>query len=156
MDIGPSTRPDLSTAAVLGSFGAPGSIGVQGSGGTGAVGVDTLNTNPEPASSLSNPQLYFDARMWSGSSFTNLTVKDCDGTAGWELVYYNGSAWQAVAGVTAQDANGCLSVTLTGSASPSLSDLMANGVVFAATNPIEATTTAVTSSAANDTSIYGQ
>lgn len=143
-----------STAALLEPFGAAGSFGVIGSVGTGAVSVDMLSANPEPVTPLGSPQAFLDARMWSGSSFSSVTVKDCDGTTGRILQYYNGSGWWPVANVSAPDAHGCMSVTLTGTTAPSLSDMMANGVVFVATLP-GMTKTEVTSSATNNTSTYG-
>ena len=147
-----------STAAVPApkAYGAAGSIGVHGAGGTGGIGVDTFNANPETMSPQGSPQLYFDARTWSSSNFTSVTLKDCDGTSGRSLDFYSGGTWKKLSNVTGPDANGCLSASLTASTTPSVSSLAGNGVAFAAALPIEPTTTKVTSSAANNTSTYGQ
>ena len=127
-----------------------------GNRGTGAVSVDTFNSNPETVAPQGSPQLYFDVRTGTGSTFTNVALKDCDGTTGRLLDVYVSDAWEKFSNVTGPDANGCLSATLTSASTPSISQLIGNGVVFAAALPIEPTNTTVTSSAANNTTTYGQ
>ncbi len=145
-----SSSSTPATAAVLGSYGASGSVGAQVTGGTGAIYLNELDVNPESTAPSGTSITYFDMRLWSQSTFTSGTIKDCAVAGGLILLFWNGTAWQPVSGQTT--ASGCVSATLGTSTSPKLSQLRSSNVILAA--GLIATTTKLTSSL--NPSTYGQ
>jgi hypothetical protein len=120
------------TASVDGAGpGTPGAISASMQGGATGNVIQVAQFTADPAmSSPSNPQDYFDTHL-SGPTPTSVTVTDCtpgDSSLDW---YSPGAgSWQTIqpAG-TVTTVNGCLQAVLTGSTTPSLSNL--NGTLFA-------------------------
>ena len=102
--------------------------------GEGSFTVSQYGSDPVGAPTFASAGGYFDVRVASGSSFTSLTVTDCNLGGGTGLDYWTGSSWQAVspASYTAGPP-ACVTATLGTSSTPSIAEL--TGTVFAVTGP---------------------
>ncbi|MHB1533874.1 MAG: beta strand repeat-containing protein [Acidimicrobiales bacterium] len=108
------------------------------SGGEGTVTVAQYASNPVGAPSFKSSGSYFDVSLSSGSTFTSVTVKNCNLMGGTTLYWWNpagSGAWQSVVGDPGPitTAGPCITVTLTGASSPNLTQL--GGTVFAVGTP---------------------
>jgi outer membrane protein OmpA-like peptidoglycan-associated protein len=130
---GSSTTPGGSATAT------DGGTSVAAENGTGVVLVSQFNSNPVSSPPLGSNGNYFDVQLAHGSTFTGVSVMDCNsknnvGTSVDTLEWWNGTGW-----VPVTDANGnrvdyagvppCASVTLNSMTSPSIGQL--TGTVFA-------------------------
>jgi VCBS repeat-containing protein len=92
--------------------------------GTGTVAVARYANNPGGTPSFATVGLWFDVNVEEGSSFSEVQISFCNVADGTLVQWWNGStgAWQPVE-PAAQLSGACLSLTVTGSSKPSLSDL---------------------------------
>ena len=105
--------------------------------GEGAFTLSQFSSPPVAAPPAATPATgYFDVRVSQQSSFSSLEIKDCNLNGGNSLSWWNpsassaGGAWQPVMPVSyAAGSPPCVTATLTGSTSPSISQL--TGTVFA-------------------------
>ena len=103
----------------------------------GAVTVSQYGSDPVGSPSFSAPGEYFDVQVASGSSFTSLTITDCNLNGGTGLEWWNpagdagAGAWEPVSPAPTYTAGppACESATIDSTSSPSLSQL--TGTVFA-------------------------
>ena len=105
----------------------PASFLVYGNGGTARVFVYTTTPagTPPPAGTTG---VYFDVS--TSGSVTKITMQVCGLSGGSDLEWWNGTEWLPVSGDPGPTlSNGCLSLTLDSSSSPSISDL--GGTPFA-------------------------
>jgi len=98
--------------------------------GVGGLTVAQYASNPGPSPSFAASGQYFDVSLSAGSSFSSVTITDCNLGGATTLEWNNDGTWQPVVGAPGPTlSGGCLSVTLTASTSPSLAQL--TGTVFA-------------------------
>jgi putative cell wall-binding protein len=108
---------------------------------TGTSGTITLVALPKATAGTDIPSTgssttatkVVDLSVSDATGITSIVLKMCDLAGATNLLWYDGTAWQAVDGrpQTGPDANGCLTVTLDEiDSSPKISDL--TGTVFAA------------------------
>jgi hypothetical protein len=103
----------------------------------GAVTVSQYGSDPVGSPSFSAPGEYFDVQVASGSSFSALTITDCNLNGGTGLEWWNpagdagAGAWEPVSPAPTYTAGppACESATIDSTSSPSLSQL--TGTVFA-------------------------
>ncbi len=122
-----STSP-TGTASVVTTN--PGGRTVSGSAvGSGTLTMAQYLANPVGPATFPALGTYFDSLVSSGSSFASLTLTDCALNGGDGLTWWTGAAWAPVqpAG-TVDHTTGCLTTTLDGTSSPSLTQL--TGTVF--------------------------
>jgi hypothetical protein len=95
------------------------------------VTVSEYAIDPVASPSFSVPGGYFDVEVAAGSSFSSLTISDCNLNGATGLEWWNGGAWEPVS-PTSYTAGppACVSATISWASSPSLSQL--TGTVFAA------------------------
>ncbi len=113
--------------------------------GVGAVTVAQYSSNPVSTLTPSSTGEYFDIQVSSGSSFTTMTVKDCNLNGGTTLAWWNpvasggSGAWESVSPTPTYSVGPpvCLSTTLSSSSSPTLSEL--TGTVFAVATAVPTT-----------------
>lgn len=121
---GLSASPNGTASAVSGSSSATGE-------GEGALLVSSYAGDPSstapPPGAAGGSYAFFDVRVGAGSAFSVVTVSYCGGGTGAQLLWLQGAAWQVVA--PQSSAGGCLGAQLSGSSSPTPSQLM--GTVFA-------------------------
>jgi hypothetical protein len=93
--------------------------------------VSEYASDPVASPSFSTPGGYFDVEVAAGSSFSSLTITDCNLNGATSLEWWNGGAWEPVT-PTSYTAGppACVSATISSTSSPSLSQL--TGTVFAA------------------------
>jgi putative cell wall-binding protein len=98
--------------------------------GVGAFTVSQYPGDPvEVDAPVSGTTSYFDVLAAAGSDFSSLAVKQCGLSAdAHSIVWFNGTRWLKASPVSF--ANGCATVTITDTSSPTLSEL--TGTVFAA------------------------
>lgn len=104
--------------------------------GEGSFTVGQYASDPVGPPTFASAGEYFDVQVASGSSFTALTITDCNLNGGGSLQWWDpqanaaAGAWEAVAPVPTYTAGPppCVAVTLTGSTSPTLTEL--TGTVF--------------------------
>jgi len=98
------------------------------------VTVSQYPSDPVSSPSFSTSGEYFDVQVASGSSFSSLTITDCNLNGGTSLEWWNEGAWEPVT-PTSYTAGppACVSATISSTSSPSLSQL--TGTVFAAAAP---------------------
>jgi putative cell wall-binding protein len=91
--------------------------------GVGTFTVSQFPHNPtREAPPLTGRWTFFDVRTGEGSSFSSVTVKQCGlSNDAHSLVWFDGGEWLKASPVTF--ANGCVTLTVTDSSSPSLDDL---------------------------------
>ncbi len=105
--------------------------------GVGGITVSEFSGDPVGAPNFSSSGEYFDIRVSSGNTFSSLDVTDCNLNGGNALTWWNPSAaggsgaWESVTPAPTYSAGppACLSVTLSSTSSPSLSQL--TGTVMA-------------------------
>ena len=115
--------------------------------GVGAVTVAQYSSNPVGVPSFSSTGQYFDVAVSSGNSFTSTTINDCNLNGGNSLQWWNpaasggSGAWEPVSPAPTYTAGppACVSVALTGSSSPSISEL--TGTVLAVSSVTTSPTT---------------
>ena len=123
---GSSSNPNVPATAGGAGSSTPNTT-VSASGGTGTVTVGEYNNNPRGATAFSAAGVYFDAVVAPGSTFTTLTLTECNLNGGNVIYWWNGTAWAAASNQSFSD--GCVTLTVTATTSPNLSQL--TGTVFA-------------------------
>ncbi len=118
-----STSTTNPTASTGGAAGTPNSVSVRGSG-TGLVGAALYTSNPGGAPVFNSSGAYVDV-IAAGSGLTSLTFEDCDLNGGSQVTWWNSasSSWVPVSNQTYNSATGCVTVTVNGTTTPSLSQL---------------------------------
>lgn len=96
-----------------------------GAGGSGDVLVADYRADPAGSPTFA-PGSYFDVALSAGNSFSSLTLSRCGATAGQDLYWWGGTAWQQLSDPAPTFGAGCLDVTLTATSSPSLAQLAAS------------------------------
>jgi hypothetical protein len=98
--------------------------------GTGSVTVASDSAAPPGTYSIGNATAYFDVSVGNGSTFSSLTIEDCNLGGGTELEWWNGSSWVPVSPVTGPSGTPpCLTATLNSSSTPTIAQL--TGTPFA-------------------------
>ena len=121
-----SSSGGTASASIGGSgSGTPGSTSVSAAG-SGTVIVSLFDADPAGLASFSSNGAYFDVYITHDSSFSAVTILACNLNGNSEVLWWNGSAWAAVS--PQSYSNGCVSMALSGSSSPSLAQL--SGTVF--------------------------
>ena len=124
-----SSASDVSDSATGSATAANDGTTVTGNG-IGGLTVAQYTSNPGPSPSFAASGTYFDVSLSAGNSFSSVIVTDCNLSGATTLEWNNGGTWEPVVGAPGPTLSaGCLSVTLTSSTSPSLSQL--TGTVFA-------------------------
>jgi hypothetical protein len=123
---GSSSNPNVPATAGGAGSSTPNTT-VSASGGTGTVTVGEYNNNPRGATTFSAAGVYFDAVVAPGSTFTTVTLTECNLNGGNVIYWWNGTAWAAASNQSFSD--GCVTLTVTATTSPNLSQL--TGTVFA-------------------------
>ena len=136
--LGTGTNP---AATAGGSTGSAGSVSVS-STGSGVVGAAVYGANPAGATVFNSSGAFVDV-IAPGSGLTGLTVLDCHLNGGTTVSWWDGTAWVLASPQTYDAATGCVTITVTTTSSPNLSQMA--GTVFAAGSP--PTTTAVATTA---------
>ena len=121
--------------------GAAGGVSVT-STGSGVVGAAVYGANPAGATVFNSSGAFVDV-IAPSSGLTGLTILDCHLNGGTTVSWWNGTAWALASSQTYNAATRCVTITVDGTTSPSLSQL--TGTVFAAGSP--PTTTAVATTA---------
>lgn len=148
-----STSMTVSGGVSSGGSASSGTSGVAAAATGGTDGVDTLTESAygsDPEGTLTDGNSYFDVSVSPGSTFSGVTVQDCDGVnAATQLSWWDPAAdagaggWTEVVGdpgpTYASSPQPCLSVTLDADSSPSIAQL--DGTVFATTAPTSLTIT---------------
>ena len=120
--------------------------------GFGSFTVAQYSSDPVGAPSFSSAGEYIDVQVAPGSSFSGLTVQDCDLNGGTSLLWWNGSAWETVSsGSYSTGPPECVTATLSPTSTPTMSDL--TGTVFGVALPTPSATTVIASS---NPSTYGE
>ena len=104
--------------------------------GPGALTVSQYASNPEGLPSFSSTGEYFDVGVTPGSSFSSLTIKDCNLGGGTKLYWWNTNtaSWEGVSPVSGPTGTPpCLSATLSATSTPAISEL--TGTIFAVGTP---------------------
>ena len=91
--------------------------------GSGTVSVAQYSSNPGTPSFSTNTGAYADVHVAAGSSFTSLTIVNCNLNGGNVLYWWNGSAWLAASQQTFNPTTHCITVTVNATTSPNLNDL---------------------------------
>ncbi|MDE3090345.1 MAG: Ig-like domain repeat protein [Chloroflexota bacterium] len=116
---GSSTSPTGTATASTG-----GVNGVTASAtGSGTVSVAHYNSNPGGTPTFNSAGAYVDVNLASGSSFASLTIVNCNLNGGNVVYWWNGSAWVAASDQSYNSTTHCVTITVTSSTTPSLSDL---------------------------------
>ena len=103
-------------------------------------------SDPVGAPSFGSPGEYFDVSLSPGSTFTSLTLTDCNLSGGTSLEWWNPgmSAWEPVSNeIFSPGPPACVTATFTNSTIPNLAEL--TGTVFAVRSLVETTTSVVAS-----------
>jgi len=124
---GTSSSPNGTATAAFG--------GVTGTGtGEGSLTVAAYPNDPVGAPTFTSTGEYFDVQVAPGSTFSSLTVTDCNLNGGDALEYWSGTAWVPVtpesygAGPPA-----CVTASLSATSTPTIGQL--TGTVFAVAGP---------------------
>lgn len=125
VDTGTSTTSGGSASASVGGTGpgTTGSVSVTASGGTGSITVGLYYGNAVSTAPPSGAQNFFDVYLSSDSTFTGVTVVDCDLGGGTTNYWYNGTSWLPVSMQQYSGSSGCVTTTINGTTSPSLLNL---------------------------------
>jgi hypothetical protein len=123
---GSSSNPNVPATAGGTGTNTP-STTISASGGTGVVTVAGYNEDPRGTPTFNSAGVYFDAVVAPGSTFTTLTLTQCNLNGGTVVYWWNGTAWAAASDQSLS--NGCVIVTVNATTSPNLSQL--TGTVFA-------------------------
>jgi hypothetical protein len=126
-DSGSSSTSNGKATAVVGSSGQPGSVSATATG----IGTVTVGNYPSaPLSGFSDGQSWFDIAVAPGSTFSSLQFTVCGIPTG-DVVQWWNPTQQALEPASQQSAatgNGCITVTVSTTTSPALSDLF--GTIF--------------------------
>lgn len=91
--------------------------------GTGTVSVAQYAANPGGTPSFNSAGAYVDVHIASGSTFTSLTIVDCNMNGGNVVLWWNGIAWILASNQTYNAGTGCVTIVVNNSTSPRLTDL---------------------------------
>ena len=130
-----------SVSSASGSSSTPGGTASASNAGTSvsAVGVGSLTvsqygSNPAGQPAFLSSGEFFDVALASGSSFSSVTITDCNLNGGTSLQWWNGNAWVAVSPQSySPGPPACVTATLDTGSSPTIAQL--TGTVFAVANP---------------------
>ena len=137
----PPPPPPGSVSSASGSSTTPGGTASASNAGTSvnAVGEGSLTVSQYGSDPVGQPAFsaageFFDVALASGSSFTGLTITDCNLNGGTSLQWWNGSAWIAVSPQSySAGPPACVTATLGTGSSPTIAQL--TGTVFAVAKP---------------------
>jgi alpha-tubulin suppressor-like RCC1 family protein len=102
--------------------------------GEGSLTVSQYGSDPVGSPTFSASGVYLDVEVASGSSFSSLTITDCNLNGATSLEWWNGSAWLAVSPESySAGPPKCVTATLDSTSSPTIADL--TGTVFAGALP---------------------
>jgi hypothetical protein len=107
------------------------------------VSVAQYSADPGVAPTFDASGGYLDLNIAPGSALTALTLVDCNLNGGTSVYWFDGTAWQRASDQTAGPGSGCVTVQVTSTSTPSLSQL--TGTPFAAGTPPRITAAATTS-----------
>jgi parallel beta-helix repeat protein len=126
----PVTASVSATNTISGGSAVAALPGLSGTGaGPGTLAVAQYAGNPEGTPPSGSSARYFDTAVAPGSSFSSITITDCDLNGGNTGFWWDGSAWLPPSQQTYDPATGCLSLLINGMSSPSLQGL--GGTYFA-------------------------
>ena len=100
--------------------------------GEGGLTVSQWASDPVTSPPFNASGKYFDVQVLSGSTFSTVALKNCNLASGDSLDWWNGTAWLPVNPQTYDAGTGCVTVTLSESSSPMISQL--GGTPFAVVN----------------------
>jgi hypothetical protein len=101
--------------------------------GSGTLTVAQYSANPTSTPPPSAVNAYYDVYVSPGSSFTTTQVVDCNLAGGNVVYWWNGTAWAQVSPQSFDPSTGCVTLTLTSSSSPSVTQL--SGTYFGVQKP---------------------
>jgi hypothetical protein len=102
--------------------------------GEGSLTVSQYGSDPVGSPTFSASGVYLDVEGASGSSFSGLTITDCNLNGATSLEWWNGSAWLAVSPESySAGPPKCVTATLDSTSSPTIAGL--SGTVFAGALP---------------------
>jgi ribosomal protein L24E len=102
--------------------------------GEGSLTVSQYGSDPVGSPTFAASGEYLDIEVASGSSFSSLTITDCNLNGATSLEWWNGSAWLAVSPESySAGPPKCVTATLDSTSSPTIADL--SGTVFAGALP---------------------
>jgi CSLREA domain-containing protein len=127
VDAATATSPAVLTVSTGGTEDQSASITATTGSGTGTVGVAGYPSNPAGATNFATTGSFFDVYVTTGSLFPSITIKYCDPAGGNVVFWWTGVVW--VAASNQASANGCITVTVDDTTTPSLIQL--NGSVVA-------------------------
>ncbi|HEX3617457.1 MAG TPA: Ig-like domain repeat protein [Solirubrobacteraceae bacterium] len=136
-DSGSSSTSNGKATAAVGSSGQPGAVSATATG----IGTVTVGNYPSaPLAGFSVGQSWFDVAVAPGSSFSSLQFTVCGIPTG-DVVQWWNPTQQALEPASQQSAatGGCITVTVTTTTSPALTDMF--GTIFTAAAPQASSTT---------------
>ena len=118
------------------------SVTLSGSGGSGTVTVAIYSANPGGTASFDATGAYFDAYVAPGSSYTSVTIEDCDLGGGSQAQWYNAdtSTWIVATDQSYDATTQCDTITVNASSDPSLTQLGTTPFGIASSPPTVTTT----------------
>jgi hypothetical protein len=142
-----TTWENCSSSGPLGTCSATNDGTTANGSGEGAMTVSQYSSDPVGSPTFSASGEYFDVEIASGSSFSSLTITDCNVNGGTSLEWWSpladagAGAWEPVSPTPDYSAGppACVSATISSTSSPTLAQL--TGTVFAAASvtPVKAT-----------------
>jgi hypothetical protein len=112
------------TATVGGAgSGTAGSVTLSASGGSGTVSVAQYSGNPGGTPRFSSSGAYFDAYVAPGSTYTSVQIVDCNLGGGSQAFWWSGTSWVLASNQSYNASTGCVTITVTSTSVPSLSQL---------------------------------
>ncbi|HET7037025.1 MAG TPA: glycine-rich protein [Thermomicrobiaceae bacterium] len=109
-----------------------GALTVTASGGSGTIAVASYTDNPGGAPGFNSVGAYFDVYLAPGSTYSAAQIVDCDLGGGTQAWWWTGSVWVLASNQTYNAATKCVTITVTASTKPSLSQL--SGTPFGIAN----------------------
>ena len=126
-----ATATGLATSATVSD--PDNSVSATASGGHGTVVVSTYTSDPVAAPTFNSTAEFFDVRVFSGSTFTGLSITVSGVPSGASLYWYDpAQGWRTVGGA-AGSTQSPLTVIINSTSSPNISQL--GGTVFAVALP---------------------
>ncbi len=146
---GVTSSQNCSSSSPSGTCSATNDATTVAASGEGSATVSQYSSAPVGAPSFSSAGEYFDVEIAAGSSFTSLTITDCNLNGGTGLEWWNGGAWVPVLPAPTYTAGppACLSATLSSTSSPTLAQL--TGTVFGVSASVPGAPTNVAATAGN-------
>jgi hypothetical protein len=146
---------DCSSSSSSGTCSATNDATTASGSGEGSLTVSQYSSDPVGAASFSSASEYFDVEIASGSSFSSLTITDCNLNGGTSIEWWNpqanagAGAWVPVSPAPSYTVGppACLSTTLSSTSSPTLAQL--TGTVFGVSATVPAAPTNVSATAGN-------